>query len=342
MIPTEIRPQADAVVDELRRALGDDLIGVYLHGSAVLGCFGPGSDIDLVVVSRHPVGAEQRHHLVSALPEISAPYEPAGAPRPVELDLVLAAAISPWRYPVSLDFHYSEEFRARFRAGEIEAWEGLESRNLATHVTVLHDAAIALVGPPVEQLFPEVPWADYVDALTHDLDLCRTRFAERPRYGVLSIARNWATVATGVPHSKATGAEWTLPRLPAELQRVLEHGLNVYTTGAEERWNRLPVADYIAFVADEVEAAHTTLRSTSSGSFHGPPARCARSANVTPPSSEIVASRTSSQTSRSVQPTIIGHGSGLCLVAQLMGASWPWNSRTMRSSVISSGFLFSR
>ena len=69
---------------------------------------------------------------------------------------------------------------------------------------------------------------------------------------------------------------------------------------------------------------------------------CARSANVTPPSSEIVASRTSSQTSRSVQPTIIGHGSGLCRVAQLIGASGPWKSRTIRSSVISSGALLSR
>ena len=81
---------------------------------------------------------------------------------------------------------------------------------------------------------------------------------------------------------------------------------------------------------------------SSSGWVHGPPARFARSANVTPPSSEMVASRTSSQTSRSVQPTVIGHGSGLCLVAQLIGASWPWNSLTMRSSVISSGFLFRR
>ena len=57
-----------------------------------------------------------------------------------------------------------------------------------------------------------------------------------------------------------------------------------------------------------------------------PSGRFARSANVTPPSSEMVASRTSSQTSRSVQPTVIGHGSGLCLVAQLIGASWPWNA----------------
>ena len=80
----------------------------------------------------------------------------------------------------------------------------------------------------------------------------------------------------------------------------------------------------------------------SEESIQAPPARAARSPKVTPPNKAIVASRTSSHTSRSVQPSIIGHGSGACLVAQLIGASGPWNRRTMRSSVISSGCLLSR
>jgi len=51
----------------------------------------------------------------------------------------------------------------------------------------------------------------------------------------------------------------------------------------------------------------------SEGSTQAPPARAARSANVTPPRRAIVASRTSAQTSRSMQPTSIGHGSGRTL-----------------------------
>ena len=219
------------MVEELQRALGDDLVGVYLHGSAVLGCFGPQSDIDLVAVS-HAVRAEQRRRLVDALLEISAPYEPAGPLRPVELDLVLASAIDPWHYPTPFDFHYGESHRSRFEAGELELWERRESRDLAAHVTVLRHAGRPFVGPPVEQVFPEVPWADYVDALTHDLDWCRERWAERPRYGVLSIARIWATLATGVPQSKATGAEWALPRLPDELHPCSNTG----SLSTQARW----------------------------------------------------------------------------------------------------------
>jgi predicted nucleotidyltransferase len=254
----EIRPQVDAVVGELNRTLGSDLVGVYLHGSAVLGCFGPKSDIDLVAISRQSLDAESQLRLAKALLGISAPYEPAGSSRPIELDLVLVTALHPWRYPTPLDFHFSEEFRARFDVGEHEAWEGLESRALAAHITVLRQAGVVIAGPPLESVFPEVPWSDYVHALTHDLDWCREHFAKFPRYGVLSIARIWATLATGAPQSKASGAEWALPRLPAELRRVLAHGLDVYARAAEERWSDLPVADYVSVVAEEIE--RLTLR----------------------------------------------------------------------------------
>ena len=254
MIPAEIRPQVEEVVAGLNAILEDDLLGVYLHGSAVLGCFGPRSDIDLVAVSQRAVRTEQRRRLVDALLEISAPYEPAGPRRPVELDLVLASSIDPWQYPTPFDFHYGESHRPRFEAGELELCELQESSDLAAHVTVVRHAGTALVGPPVEQVFPDVPWADYVDALTHDLDWCRTRFAEQPRYGVLSIARIWATLETGTPQSKASGARWALPRLPGELRPTLEYGLAVYTEAVEERWDDLPVATYISAVSREIEA----------------------------------------------------------------------------------------
>ena len=242
------------MVRELERTLGDDLVGVYLHGSAVLGCFGPLSDIDLVAISQRTLDESERSRLVKTMLEISAPYEPAGPPRPVELDLVLGSALDPWQYPTPFEFHYGESHRARFEAGELELWERRLSRDLAAHVTVLHHAGQPLVGPPVGQVFPAVPWADYVDALTHDLDWCRTRFAELPRYGVVSIARIWATLATGEQHSKASGAEWALPKLSAELRPTLEHALAVYRGKEEERWMDLPVGEYIAVVADEIDA----------------------------------------------------------------------------------------
>jgi len=220
----------------------------------VLGCFGPRSDIDLVAVAARPTPEQDKQALVAVLLEESAPYDHPGGRRPIELDLVLASALRPWQYPATLDFHYSEEFRARFEAaGELDAWESLESRDLAAHITVLRRSGQAVSGPPIDSVFPEVPTANYVDALTHDLWWCQEQWVQRPRYGVLSIARIWATLATGKPQSKATGADWALPRLPAELRPALEHGRDLYS-GEEkmERWDTLPVAEYIATVGDEI------------------------------------------------------------------------------------------
>jgi predicted nucleotidyltransferase len=253
VIPAEIRPQVDAALDELRGLLADDLVGVYLHGSAVLGCFGPHSDIDLVAVSQRALGVKRRRRLVEALLGISAPYEPAGPARPIELDLLLASALRRWRYPTPFELHYGESFRASFEAGELEPWESRESHDLAAHVTVLRQAGVTLYGTPIDDLFPDVPEADYVDALTHDLAWCREHFANVPRYGVLSIARIWATLATGVPQSKTSGAEWALPKLPAGLRPVLEHGHDLYVDAeSEERWQDLALVDYVEYVAAEI------------------------------------------------------------------------------------------
>jgi streptomycin 3"-adenylyltransferase len=253
VIPVDIRAQVDDVVAELRAVLGEDMIGVYLHGSAVLDCFGPHSDIDLVAVLAGPTSDEKKRLLAARLLDVSAPYDPPDPPRPVELDVVTKEVLHPWRYPTPLDFHYSEEFREKVRSGDLEAWNGLESCDLAAHITVLRQAGVVLAGRPIESVFPDVPWCDYAHALSHDLSWFRERFGEIPRYAVLSGPRIWATLATGTPHSKLTGAEWALPRLPPHLRPVLEHGLAVYQGTAAEHWGGLALDDYIAVVAGEIE-----------------------------------------------------------------------------------------
>ena len=41
--------------EETRNILGDELVGVYLHGSAAMGCFNPAkSDLDLLIVVKKP------------------------------------------------------------------------------------------------------------------------------------------------------------------------------------------------------------------------------------------------------------------------------------------------
>jgi hypothetical protein len=47
-------------------------------------------------------------------------------------------------------------------------------------------------------------------------------------YGVLSPCRVWAALETGELHSKASGAEWALARLPPDLRPPVERALASY------------------------------------------------------------------------------------------------------------------
>jgi hypothetical protein len=46
--------------------------------------------------------------------------------------------------------------------------------DLAAHVKVARNSGIALVGLPPQDVFPEIPWEDYADALRRDLEWTRT------------------------------------------------------------------------------------------------------------------------------------------------------------------------
>ena len=60
-LPLEILNQINNVVDIWKRHLGDDLIGVYLHGSIALKAFNPDSgDIDILVVVRDSIDVETK------------------------------------------------------------------------------------------------------------------------------------------------------------------------------------------------------------------------------------------------------------------------------------------
>lgn len=108
-VAAPVEPTADTgAVDQVQQVvrlvgdvLGRGVIGVYLHGSAVLGGLRPASDLDVLVVSRRCMHDQQRRALLEGLFTISG--STAGA-RPVELTVVVQSEVRPWRFPPTGDF----------------------------------------------------------------------------------------------------------------------------------------------------------------------------------------------------------------------------------------------
>lgn len=225
----EAHGHVESLVPDLRDVVGDDLVGVYLHGSLALGCFNPAlSDLDLLVVTARALTPEQRQALGPVL---------SGSGR-IEISFVAAPSLRPWRHPAPYDLHFSS------KAGLVGPGE---DEDLAAHFTVAREAGVALLGPAPADVLPEVPWEDYEDSLRRDLAWSQEHGTEL--YAVLSPARIWATLTDHAVYSKASGAAWALERAPEEFRSLLERALEAYRAGdrqpAFDRKETRRFADYV-------------------------------------------------------------------------------------------------
>lgn len=227
--------QVQQVVGAIRRTVGSKVLGIYLHGSAADGGLKPASDLDLLVVADQSLDDSERRALVDALVELSGPK--VSEWRSVELTVVVQAQVRPWRYPPEVDFLYGDWLRE-----EIET-DGPPSPgpmiNLAVEVAQLLASGHTLSGPDPCILLDEVPAADVIRAsldavpgLLDDLD-------HDSRNVLLTLARIWATVATGRILTKDAAASWVLARLPPAHQPPLRHARDQYLTATyaeEDAW----------------------------------------------------------------------------------------------------------
>ena len=225
----------------IREVFRDDLVGVYEHGSAVLGEMRPTSDVDLLAVCRRPTTVAERRTLVEGLLDISGRRARRVPGRPVELTVVVQSDVRPWHYPPAMEFQYGEWLRSEYERGVTPSPEA--NPDLALLITVALQGAEPLAGPPLAEVLDAVPELDVrraavagVPALLDDLD-------SDTRNVLLTLARIWTTLATGDIRSKDGAVDWVLDRLPAEHRPVMTAARAEYLGAREHSWvDALPAA----------------------------------------------------------------------------------------------------
>lgn len=239
--PDETRSQVDRLVEELRRLLAENLVGVYLHGSLAMGCFNARtSDIDLLAVTEQVIAAGTKASLIELLLSLS------GSPHPIEMSFLQRRAIWPWQFPTPFDLHYSETWRVQHeetlaRADALPAPDFVPSADaqqtdtdLAAHIGVTRERGVVLTGEPIEAVFPVVPERDLRASLLSDLRWARGRLDtdEGLRYAVLNACRACAFLRERRIYSKSEGAQWALATLPREYHAAIEAALEAYRSTA--------------------------------------------------------------------------------------------------------------
>ena len=209
--------------------------GVYLYGSAVSGGLRADSDLDLFgVVGRRLTDAE-RAALVAGLVPLSWRAERPAGWRPLELTLVAAGDVRPWRYPPRFDFQYGEWLREELVAGGHQPPDGPHP-DVALQIRMVLDGGRALVGPPAAELLEAPPQADVVRAMLDELPSLLADLDTDTRNVMLTLARVWVTVDTGELWPKDAAADWAMERLPAAHRSVLQPARDAYLGGEEPPW----------------------------------------------------------------------------------------------------------
>jgi hypothetical protein len=121
--------------------------------------------------------------------------------------------------------------------GNVEPWRTTANPDLATLITMAMLANTPLFGPPPAQVFDPVPPEDLISAMVDGIDSLRGDLQSDTRNVLLTFARIWSTLATGIIRSKDAAADWALCRLPEEHQPVLARARAIYLGHHPERWN---------------------------------------------------------------------------------------------------------
>ena len=218
---------AQLFTEESKRILGDNLVGVYLHGSAVMGCFNPGkSDVDLlVVVKEEPTDTVKR-----AFMDMVVSLNETGPAKGIEMSIVERSVCKPFVYPTPFVLHFSKMHLDRYRNDPedyIAKMKGTD-RDLAAHITVIHARGVCLCGAPIDEVFGEVPKQAYMDSLWYDIADAEDDIAEDTMYLTLNLARVLAFLQDGNVLSKKEGGEWGLKNLPEKYHGLLREALSEY------------------------------------------------------------------------------------------------------------------
>ena len=219
-----------------KEILGNNLAGVYLHGSAVMGCFNPKkSDIDLIVVTNEKLSDDIKRRFMDMVVELNEHSPQKG----IEMSIVLKNVCKPFFYPTPFELHFSNMHLNWYKDNPddyIQKMNGTD-KDLAAHFTVIRKRGECLCGEPIENVFTEVPEQDYLDSICNDIAEAKEDIMENPTYIILNLTRVLAYKSEKLVLSKKEGGEWGLKNLPAEFHQLIGDALKDYDEKTKTVYN---------------------------------------------------------------------------------------------------------
>jgi hypothetical protein len=202
-IDARVVAAVNRLCDDLLQVAAPALVAVYIHGSAVLGDFVPGSsDLDVLIVAPDDIERAMTSAIASALA--------ACAPSPavsIEASVVTRSAAmaphEPWPFLVHVTNHPNDN--KVVYGTDIDG-----DPDLVLHYAVLRQRSWTAFGAPAIAIIGEIDRTTVIAQLADELIWAAAHAHES--YAVLNACRALRFVHDGVLCSKSDGGVWALSR----------------------------------------------------------------------------------------------------------------------------------
>ena len=247
-------------VKAAKETIGENLLGVYLHGSAAMGCFNPkSSDLDLLVGVRAGLDDSTKRHFMDRVVELHEDFvrESGSNHAGIEMSVLLQKDCKPFIYPTPFDLHFSAMHLKWYKENPedyILKMKGTDE-DLAAHITITRARGRCLFGMPIENFFGAVPAENYFDSIRADVENAESEITENTTYLVLNLARVLAFKREGLVLSKAEGCYWALENIPSEYHGIVKAAFAEYESGVPGQYDEVEARQYARFMLNMIQIA---------------------------------------------------------------------------------------
>jgi streptomycin 3"-adenylyltransferase len=239
------------ISNEYQSILGNNLVGIYLHGSLAFGCFNPNkSDIDFLVVVNNAPTVEEKEKLIETLLHLSKEAPAKG----YEMSVVLSEVCKNFVYPTPFELHYSIANLQRCKDNLKEYCTSMKGtdKDLAAHFTVIKKVGYNIFGERIEDVFGEVSKANYLDSIRSDVENATDDIVGNPIYFILNLCRVLAYKNDGLVLSKEQGGLWGIEKLPEQYYPLTSRALNDYKSEIEGNFDKELLLNFSNYMIENI------------------------------------------------------------------------------------------
>ena len=247
----EIKKLLDELVEHSCRIFERNLIGVYLHGSSVMGCFNPmKSDLDILFVVESAITDLQKKMFMEVIIALNDNAPAKG----IEMSIVRSEYCKNFVYPTPFDLHFSNMHLNWYKSNPTEYIEKMNGKDpdLAAHFVITKNRGIVLYGKPINNVFGDIPSEAYLDSIKRDIAGSQNEVIDNSIYIILNLCRVLAYVQDRLVLSKKEGGEWGIKNIDGKYQGLIKEALACYTSDQNIVLNHSLALEYCKYMENKI------------------------------------------------------------------------------------------